>query len=82
MACIDRSRYWAAYRRGVQRGVCGPRIVPNVEHVWRLRASSASHPEDYAGYVDGLKFAEDLLKNVPVDPPIDPLVDRDLHPPA
>ena len=57
-----RTRYWAAYRRGVQRGVCGSAGVPEVEHD-RWVSMSADHQHDeHDGYVDGLRFGQRLVK--------------------
>jgi hypothetical protein len=57
-----RARYWAAYRRGVQRGVCGSVAVPDAEHQ-RWLASPAHHLiVEQTGYTDGVRFGESLVR--------------------
>jgi hypothetical protein len=56
---VESPRYWAGFRRGVQRGVCGARLVPNIEHEWRM--STETDRDEFAGYGAGLEFAKELL---------------------
>jgi hypothetical protein len=60
---VKSPRYWAGFRRGVQRGVCGARLVPNIEHESRM--FTETDPDEFAGYGDGLEFAKELLAGKP-----------------
>jgi hypothetical protein len=57
-----RARYWAAYRRGVQRGVCGSAAVPDVEHDRWVSMPADQQHDERDGYVDGLRFGQLLVK--------------------
>jgi hypothetical protein len=57
-----RERYWAAYRRGVQRGVCGSFGVPDAEHDRWVSMHADQQNDERDGYAEGLRFGQFLVK--------------------
>jgi hypothetical protein len=57
-----RARYWAAYRRGVQREVCGSFGVPDAERDRWISMHADQTNDERDGYAEGLRFGQLLVK--------------------